>query len=104
MLRRSDFQSVYEHGFRVPGPFFVAFCFAKEAQPRARVGFAASRALGGSVVRNRIRRRLREAVRLNLEKLGPRWNVVLQARKAALTADFSDLNREIQRLFSRCGA
>lgn len=60
------------------------------------------RALGSSVVRNRIKRRLREAVRLNLDQLGEQWNVVLQARKPALDADFTALMREVQRLFSLC--
>jgi ribonuclease P protein component len=53
-------------------------------------------------VRNRIKRRLREAVRLNLDRLGEPWNVVLQARKPALDADFTALMREVQRLFSLC--
>ena len=103
LLRRPDFQKVYEEGSRVSGPFFVGVCLALEGQARARVGFAVPKALGGSVIRNRIRRRLREAVRLNLGQLGPRWNVVLQARKSVLAAAPPDLSREVGRLLSRCG-
>jgi ribonuclease P protein component len=102
-LRRPDFQKVYKEGGRVSGPFFAGVYLAMEGQARARVGFAVPKALGGSVTRNRIKRRLREAVRLNLGQLGPRWNVVLQARKPVLTAAFPDLAREVGRLFSRCG-
>jgi ribonuclease P protein component len=102
-LRRPDFQKVYKEGGRVSGPFFAGIYLAVEGQARARVGFAVPKALGGSVTRNRIKRRLREAVRLNLGQLGPRWNVVLQARKSALTAALPELVREVGRLFSRCG-
>jgi ribonuclease P protein component len=102
LLRRSDFRRVYDEGFRVSGPYFAAVCNAVERQARARVGFAVPKALGGSVIRNRLKRRLREAVRLYLGQLGPQWNVVLQARKPALTAAFADLSREVQRVFSRC--
>ena len=101
-MRRPDFQKVYKEGGRVSGPFFAGVYLAVEGQARARVGFAVPKALGGSVTRNRIKRRLREAVRLNLGQLGPRWNVVLQARKSALTAAFPDLVREVGRLFARC--
>jgi ribonuclease P protein component len=102
-LRRAEFDRVYREGRRLSGPYFVAYRLATPGQARARVGIAAPKALGSSVVRNRIKRRLREAVRLNLEKLGAQWNVVLQARKPVLTADFADLSREVERLFSRCG-
>ncbi|MGQ9634147.1 MAG: ribonuclease P protein component [Bryobacteraceae bacterium] len=102
LLRRADFQQVYEKGRRVPSRYFVAYCLSVGPQPRGRVGIAVPRALGSSVVRNRIKRRLREAVRLNLDLLGQQWNIVLQARKPALEADFAALIGEVQRLFSLC--
>ena len=101
-MRRPDFQKVYAEGNRMSGPFFAGVCLAVEGQARARVGFAVPKAIGGSVIRNRVKRRLREAVRLNLGQLGPRWNVVLQARKPALKAALPDLAREVGRLFARC--
>jgi ribonuclease P protein component len=94
---------VYDRGVRIPGAAFAGVCLAIEGQPRARVGFAVPKALGGSVIRHRIKRRLSEAARVNLGRLGPQWKVVLQARKTALTAPFSDLVEEVERLFSRCG-
>lgn len=55
------------------------------------------------MVRNRIRRRLREAVRLSYSGLAPGWAVVVQARKGALEAPFEALRKEVEKLFSRCG-
>ncbi len=49
-----------------------------------------------------MRRRLREAVRLNLALLGSGWDVVFQVRRAAGQAPFADLTKEVEKLFARC--
>jgi ribonuclease P protein component len=54
------------------------------------------------VVRNRIRRRVREAVRLHLDRLNPQWSIVINPRRKALDAPMPELHREIERLFLRC--
>jgi ribonuclease P protein component len=61
-----------------------------------------TRALGHAVVRNRLRRRIREAVRLQLRSLDAPWDIVINPRRAGLTAPCQDLAREVERLFSRC--
>ncbi len=61
------------------------------------------KSLGGSVIRNRLRRRVREAVRLSLEQVAPEWAVVVQVRRAVLNAPFMELQREVARIFARCG-
>jgi len=101
-LRSSDFRRVYDHGSRFNGPFFAAF-YVCEAEPSGpRIGFTLPRALGKAVARNRIRRRVREAVRLHLEGLKPQWSIVINPRRKAMEAPFSELEREIERLFLRC--
>jgi ribonuclease P protein component len=93
---------VYDQGFRVAGPFFAAFCLNASGGERSRVGFTTPRALAKSTGRNRIKRRMREAVRLSLEQLGAGWWIVINPRKAVLEAPFEDLRREVERLFLRC--
>jgi ribonuclease P protein component len=66
------------------------------------IGFTTPRALGKAVVRNRIKRRVREAVRLHLDQLSPQWSIVINPRRKAFDATVADLHREIQRLFLRC--
>jgi ribonuclease P protein component len=101
-LRSADFRRVYDQGVRHTGPFFAAFCL-RETQPDGpRIGFTTPRALGKSVKRNRIRRRVREAVRLFLDRLNPQWSIVINPRRKALDAPVADLRREIERLFLRC--
>jgi ribonuclease P protein component len=55
--------------------------------------------LGGAVERNRMRRRLREAVRLELAALNAPVDVVINPKKLVLTADFADLVNEVGRAF-----
>lgn len=68
-----------------------------------RIGFTVSTKLGGAVTRNRIRRRLREAYRLNEHLLLRGFDIVIVARAAALDADFSALNGEFRRICRRLG-
>lgn len=65
-----------------------------------RVGFAVGKLLGGAVERNRIRRRMRAAVRKHLAKLTRSVDVVLHPRKSVSQLDFVKLEAEIQQLFA----
>ena len=64
-----------------------------------RVGFTVGRALGGAVQRNRMKRRLREAVRLTRPAPGPNADVVINPKKRLLSADFQDVMNELERAF-----
>jgi len=75
----------------------------REPQPQGpRIGFTVPRAVGKAVVRNRIRRRFREAVRACLDRLNPQWSIVINPRRKSLDAPFPEILREIERLFLRC--
>ena len=68
----------------------------------ARVGFTVPRAIGKAVTRNRIKRRMREAFRLDLRLVGPQWDVVVNPRRAMLNAPFDEVRNEVRKLISRC--
>jgi ribonuclease P protein component len=75
----------------------------REEQPAGpHIGFTVPRAIGKAVVRNRIRRRVREAVRMHLDRLNPQWSIVFNPRRKAFDAPIGELQREIEKLFLRC--
>ena len=67
-----------------------------------RFGFSVSKRVGNAVVRNRVKRRLKEAARVELlPRIAPGWDFVVIARRDAAGADYWRLNRSLQRLFKR---
>jgi ribonuclease P protein component len=68
-----------------------------------RFGLATGRKLGGAVVRNRVRRRLREALRVMAPSFQPGWDVLIIARPALVEADHDALVGALRRLLERTG-
>ena len=64
------------------------------------MGFTTSRALGKAVRRNRLRRRLREAVRQRFAELAAGWDVVFNPRPAVHKAAFREIDAEVMRYFT----
>jgi len=96
---------VYDHGTRYSGRLFAAFYLPQAAEGTgSRIGFTVPRSLGGAVARNRIKRRVREAVRLRLDQLNPQWEIVFNPRRAAMASPFSELVREVEQFFLRCNS
>ena len=84
------------------GPYLVLYA-RKNKTDTNRVGITVSKKLGKANVRNRIRRRLREAYRLNEEKFQPGWDIVVVGRSKALTAKFADLEKAYLSLAKKAG-
>ena len=68
-----------------------------------RVGVTVSKKLGCAVVRNRVRRRLREVYRLNETRFSPGWDIVVVARSRCVDADFSKLTQAYLSLAEKAG-
>ena len=114
LLRHADFERVYKQGRRHFSASFTVFYWPRpEAQahvagaalrslptPGLRVGFTVGRALGGAVQRNRMKRRLREAVRMSLPQPGVAADVVINPKKSLLTTDFAAVLNEVTRAFA----
>ena len=105
MLRTADFRTAYDKGIRLSGPLFAAFCVARTETDRssARLGLTVPRAVGGAVVRNRIKRRLREAFRMRRAGIASKWDIVLNVRRAAALATFAELERALAKVMEKCG-
>ena len=68
-----------------------------------RVGVTVSKKLGGAVVRNRVRRRLREVYRLHEQQFSPGWDIVVVARSRCIRADFGKLTHAYLSLAEKAG-
>ena len=103
LLRHADFQRVYKQGRRQFAAHMTVFYLrrveAVGGGSGPRIGFTVGRVLGGAVDRNRIKRRLREAVRYNLASLGLPVDVVFNPKKSVLMADFQVLAEEVAHTF-----
>ena len=96
LLRHADFQRVYQSGRRQFTGNMTVFFLRREDQSGPRVGFTVGKVLGGAVERNRIKRRMREAVRLSPACEGP-LDIVFHPRKSVLDLPFADLFNEVTR-------
>jgi ribonuclease P protein component len=114
LLRHADFERVYKLGRRHFSASLTVFYWprpdggvAGEKAPAARtavtsglrIGFTVGRVLGGAVQRNRMKRRLREAVRLTRPAAGASADVVINPKKALLTVEFAAVVNEVSRAF-----
>jgi ribonuclease P protein component len=100
---RLEFQEVYGKGRSVANRAAVLYVLPQRPPGISRVGFAAGRKLGKAVVRNRIKRRIREAVRLLWPRVKPGFSIVVIARQAAKEMAFSVLQARVEELFERSG-
>ena len=82
---------------------FVVLYARKNGTNTNRVGITVSKKLGHAVVRNRIRRRLREVYRLNEEKFLPGWDIVVVARTRSLNCSFEQLTGAYLSLAAKAG-
>lgn len=101
LLRHADFERVYRQGRRHFAAHMTVFYLirADGDSTGPRVGFTVSKALGGAVQRNRMKRRLREAVRLSGSSLDGAADVVINPKRSALVADFTELQGEVSKAF-----
>lgn len=93
-----DWDTLFRQGFSVSGPL-LALRVSPPAAER-RVGFSVGRKVGGAVVRNRVKRRLRALVQTHWERF-PRADVAVMARPAAAQADFPTLQHALLELAGR---
>jgi len=101
LTQASEYERVKRDGFTRRGKLLIANIVQVENSGPCRVGFVTSRRIGGAVVRNRVRRRLREIVRQHQHNLRDGFWIVLVARRDAADASYRALEHEWLRLAKR---
>ena len=97
-----EFRRVYNKGQSGVSSFLVVYCRPNRGG-RNRLGVTVSTKLGKAVVRNRVRRRLREIYRLSQPELKQGCDIVLVARSRAVGARYDELERAYRRCCEKLG-
>lgn len=92
LKKNSDFHRLYSRGKSAVTPYMVVYC-RRNREGTNRLGYTVSTKLGHAVVRNRVRRRLREIYRLNAVKLRSGFDIVVVARAKCVDGDYHKMER-----------
>lgn len=97
LVRRGEFDAVYRAGKRRSSSHFTVFSRANGLS-LSRFGVSIKKALGGAVVRNRARRRIREIVRCHRAEIPAGWDIVIHPKSGVERAEFAALTADLLRL------
>jgi len=100
LRRNSDFQRVRQSGKFKASPLLV-LAFLRNELDHSRFGFAVSKRIGNAVQRNKIKRRMREAIRLRLSHIKPGFDCVFIARQPIREATYQDIEQTLEYLLNR---
>lgn len=103
LRKKQDFGRVYRQGRSFANAQFVVY-WRKQTDPGCfRLGISASSKLGGAVVRNKMRRKIKEIVRLNAARLQDGYDLILIVRKPALAMSYRELEGSIMHVLRKAG-
>ena len=91
LKKNSDFRRLYSKGQSAVNPYVVVYC-RRNREKVNRLGYTVSTKLGHAVVRNRVRRRLREICRLNSPAMKTGYDIVVVARSRCVNARYAKMD------------
>lgn len=101
-LRESeDFQKVFQKGKSVANRQFVVYLLPKEGEGQLRIGISVSKKIGKAVVRNRVKRLIREAVRHMLPQLTWTGDLIIIARTPLAEMEYHELQSSLMHCFKK---
>ena len=96
------FRKLYRKGKSAAGKYLVLYC-RQNGSRENRIGLTVSAKLGHAVVRNKVRRRLREIYRLNEDRFPAGWDIVAVARTRAKEAPYAELEKQFLKAADKLG-
>lgn len=101
LIKDSDFRNVYRHGKSFSTKYLVMYIFDNKSET-TRLGISVSKKVGKAIIRNKIKRRVRESYRLNVdENIKSGYDIVFIARIASKDADYKDIEKSIKYLVKK---
>ncbi len=103
LLKRAEFTNCYDKAKKLYSQNFVVFIYKEDTKIHTRLGFAVTKKMGNAVMRNRLKRLLREFARLNYSILPNNADIVITAKKHLVIANLSytKLEKELSLLFMK---
>lgn len=104
LRKHADYQRAYTAAGRKRQSAFMSWFMAPQPEPQSespRIGLTAGKALGKAHERNRIKRRMREALRRHLDLVPPGVDLIFHPRRTVLTIEFSKLEAEVVRILTQ---
>lgn len=102
LKQNRDFRALYARGRSAVSSCLAVYC-RKSRLPYNRLGITVGGKLGNAVVRNKVRRRIRELYRTNEDRLRAGYDVVIVARKQAVFVSYGTLERSFLKLAGKLG-
>jgi ribonuclease P protein component len=97
-----EFRAVYRRGKSFSNHLLVLYIY-KNKKDTNRIGVSVSKKVGKSVIRNRVKRLIKECYRLNTSNLNKGYDLVFIARSAASDKGYNEIDNAIKNLFKRAG-
>lgn len=101
LRNRADFNRVYRHGKSFANYQFVVYWFHKPEIEQFRLGISASKKIGNAVMRNRMRRMVKEIVRLHAAQIVDHIDMVFIVRKGATTLSYQEMEKSVMHVLKK---
>lgn len=101
LRRRKDFRRVFRRGKSVANRQFVVYSFRRPEEGTPRVGISISRKIGKAVVRNRIKRRIKEVLRHWMSEIQSEVDIVIIVRNPVVTMNYQQIQSSLRHVFRK---
>jgi len=103
LKKNNEFQFVFQTGVSKANRQFVVYFTDQPANDHFRVGISVSKRVGNAVTRNRIKRHIRELIRLLENQIFEKKDYVIIARKPTADMDFHEMKKSLVHVLKRAG-
>ena len=101
LKKKGDFKMIYNQGKSLANSYLVLYSLKRSDHKQARIGITVSKKVGKAVERNKIKRRLREAVKLHLHELKEPFDIIFIARPKIKGISYQDVEKNMVSLLRR---